>query len=105
MKKNYNFWVYIMTNPKKTVLYTGMTNNLPRRVQEHYESWERRDDNFTAKYFCYHLIWFEYHQYVNNAIAREKEIKSWVRAKKIALINKTNPNWEFLENRIKDWEF
>jgi putative endonuclease len=105
MKKQYNFWVYIVTNPKKTVLYTGMTNNIQRRLQEHYEACERGDDHFTSKYFCYNLLWYEWHQYVNNAIAREKQIKGWLRVKKEKLITDFNPTWRFLNDDVVTMEW
>ncbi len=70
------------------VLYCGMTNSLDRRVEEHKTG---RTPGFTSEYCCERLVWFERYQYVRNAIAREKEIKSWTRAKKLALINEQNP--------------
>jgi putative endonuclease len=98
MPKQHNYYVYMLTNPKKTVLYTGMTNNLIRRLQEHTNAHMEQDfRKFTARYHCYHLVYFEHHKYVLNAIAREKEIKAWRRSKKDALINEVNPEWKFLE--------
>ena len=98
MPKQHNYYVYMLTNPKKTVLYTGMTNNLIRRLQEHTDAHIEQDfRKFTARYHCYHLVYFEHHKYVLNAIAREKEIKGWRRSKKDALINEVNPEWKFLE--------
>lgn len=105
MKKEYNFWVYILTNPKKKVLYTGMTNDLQRRLTEHYEACERHEKHFTAKYFCYNLLWYEWHQYVNNAIAREKQIKGWLRSKKEKLITDFNPEWKFLNEQVMKGEW
>jgi putative endonuclease len=95
MRKEHNYYVYILTNYKKKTLYVGMTNNLVQRLREHYE---RRGNpkSFTGKYYCYYLIWFEWHKYVNNAIAREKEIKLLKREKKEELINSYNPDWTFL---------
>ncbi len=97
----HNYWVYITTNPKKTVLYTGVTNNLEKRMSEHTLDSMTDKKSFAGKYFCYNLIYFEYHRYILNAIAREKEMKSWTRAKKEALINGFNPNWRFLNDDIK----
>jgi putative endonuclease len=97
----YNFWVYMTTNPKKTVLYTGVTNNLERRLSEHCSDNMDDKNSFAGKYFCYNLVYFEYHRYILNAIAREKEIKSWTRAKKDALIHSFNPDWRFLNNDIQ----
>ena len=90
--RSYNFFVYIITNPDKTVLYTGVTNDIQRRLFEHYQNkgiWK----SFAGRYFCYNLIWYEHFSDINHAIAREKEIKGWRREKKEALISKTNPNW------------
>jgi putative endonuclease len=89
---NYNFFVYITTNPDKTVLYVGVTNNIERRLAEHYNNrgnWK----SFAGRYFCYNLIWFEQFSDIREAISREKEIKGWRREKKEILIARTNPNW------------
>ena len=83
------FWVYIVAS-KTGTLYTGMTNNLDRRVIEHKQ---HLVPGFTAKYNCTRLVWFEEHSDVLAAIAREKQIKGWLRAKKIALIESLNPRW------------
>lgn len=95
-----HYFVYIITNPKRTVLYTGVTNNLHRRLTEHYEDNVNGKKSFAARYFCYHLVYFEAHTYINNAIQREKEIKGWTRKKKEALINEFNPDWKFLNDAI-----
>ncbi len=69
-----SYYVYILTNKIKTVLYTGMTNALEQRLIEHYiDRIERK--TFTGKYNCHFLIYYESYRYVNDAIAREKEIK------------------------------
>jgi len=93
--KQHNYYVYITTNPERTVLYTGVTNNLPQRLAEH---WGNRGNpkTFAGKYYCYNLIFCEYFTYINNAIAREKEIKGWRRQKKLDLIKTTNPDLMFL---------
>jgi putative endonuclease len=98
--RDYAFYVYILTNPGKTVLYTGMTNDLIRRLDEHYES-RGQTEHFTGKYYCYLLVYWELHQYVRNAISREKEIKAWRRDKKVALIESTNPEWRILNEEIR----
>ena len=95
----HNYFVYILTNKTKTVLYTGMTNNLERRLLEHQEPSANR---FTGKYKTHYLLFWERFQYVQEAINREKEIKGWRRQKKVDLIDDFNPNWEFLNDRIKD---
>lgn len=83
------FWVYIIAS-KTGTLYTGMTNSLDRRVVEHKQ---HLVPGFTAKYHCTRLVWCEEHSDVRAAIAREKQIKGWLRAKKIALIESINPRW------------
>jgi putative endonuclease len=101
--QRYNFYVYILTNYSKKVLYTGVTNDLDRRLYEHYFGIDQKD-GFTSKYKYHYLVWFEHHQYINNAIAREKEIKGWLRSKKIKLIEEENPDWRFLNKDIvKVW--
>ncbi|MBD2699165.1 GIY-YIG nuclease family protein [Spirosoma sp. BT702] len=97
---NYAFYVYIVTNPEKTTLYTGMTNDLARRLSEHYETCGQLE-TFTGKYYCYLLVYWEFHLYVRNAILREKEIKGWVREKKVALIESVNPEWRILNDEIQ----
>lgn len=93
--KDHTYYVYILTNPGKTTLYIGITNSLTRRLQEHKNN---RGDvkTFAGRNYCYQLIYFEIYQYVNEAIAREKQIKKWSRKKKEILINRGNPNWDFL---------
>ena len=94
MKNEYNFWVYILTNLKKTVLYVGVTNNLSRRLIEHYSN-RGKPESFTGRYYCYNLVYYEWYQYVLNAIAREKELKKMLRKDKEALIEAANPDWKF----------
>ena len=89
MKQDHHYYVY-MVSSRTHVLYCGMTNNLVRRLEEHRTG---ALPGFTADYRCGRLVWFEHFQYVRNAIEREKQIKSWTRAKKISLIEKTNPSW------------
>jgi putative endonuclease len=86
------YFVYIMTNRSKT-LYTGVTNNLMRRVREHKTG---TGSGFAAKYKLDHLVYFERFQDIRNAIEREKRIKCWLRIKKIALIVSVNPEWRDL---------
>ena len=99
MEREYNFWVYIVTNWKKTVLYVGMTNDLGRRLVEHYAN-RGNPDTFAGRYFCYNLVYYEWHQYVLNAIAREKEIKNMTREKKDLLIREFNPDGRFFNATI-----
>jgi putative endonuclease len=93
------YFVYILTNYKKTVLYTGVTNNLEQRIIEHYLD-RGNVKTFTGRYSVFYLLYYECIQYVNNAIAREKEIKGWSRMKKIELINCFNPQWKFLNYEL-----
>jgi len=86
------YYVYIMTNRSRT-LYTGVTNNLYRRVYEHKN---KLIGGFTKKYNITKLIWYEVTSEITSAIAREKQIKGWLRRKKIALIESVNPEWKDL---------
>lgn len=95
MRKTYNFWVYILTNFNKKALYIGRTNDLVTRLKEHYVN-RGNPKTFTGKYFCYYLLYYEWDKYVRNSIERERELKSWTREKKEALINSINPEWKFL---------
>ena len=90
------YYVYIITNKNKTVLYTGVTNNWQRRINEHIEDARNDKKTFAGKYNCQYLLYLEEFQFINQAIDREKEIKGWNRKKKEVLIEKDNPNWEFL---------
>ncbi len=99
---NYNFFTYICTNPKRTVLYTGVTNDLHRRMEEHWEDSTEQRKTFAGKYFCYNLIYWERHSHIEHAIEREKEIKGWTRKKKEALIATINPEWRFLNDEVKE---
>jgi len=86
------YYVYIMTNRSRT-LYTGVTNDLQRRVYEHKR---KLVDGFTKKYNLSRLVYYETTNDVRSAIAREKQIKGWVRSKKIALVESMNPTWRDL---------
>jgi len=95
----HNYYVYITTNPNKTVLYTGVTNDLKRRLFEHQENKVKRK-TFAGKFYCYQLIYFEHFTNIEHAIAREKQIKNWSRKKKLYIISLKNPNWNFLNKEI-----
>ncbi|MEK7291371.1 MAG: GIY-YIG nuclease family protein [Planctomycetota bacterium] len=86
------YYVYIMTNKSKT-LYTGVTNNLVRRVYEHKQ---KIVQGFTCKYNINKLVYYEMTPDIKSAITREKQIKGWLRSKKIALIESLNPEWKDL---------
>ena len=92
------YYVYILTNKNKTVLYTGVTRDLVRRVYEH--KTHADPNSFTAKYKIDRLVYFEETSDVEAAIEREKQIKSWSRDRKTDLIFENNPNWVDLYNRI-----
>ena len=87
-----HYYVYIITNPSRT-LYTGMTNNLRRRLDEHKR---KLVPGFTARYNINRLVYFEVFEDVRNAIDCEKKIKSWTRAKRVALVESRNPKWDDL---------
>ena len=96
-----NYYVYILTNKYGTVLYTGVTKDLVRRVYEHKNHIDK--DSFTAKYNVTKLVYFEQTTDVKSAIEREKQIKSWSRDRKTSLIFEMNPKWVDLYNQILDW--
>lgn len=100
MTKQHNYFVYILTNKHKTVLYIGVTNDLEVRIQQHCEGENAK--SFTKKYKCFYLVYYERYQYIDDAIDREKELKGWSRAKKDALIELENRNWRFLNEEIKE---
>jgi putative endonuclease len=91
------YYVYILTNDTNNVLYTGVTNNLVRRVYEHKN---KLIPGFTSKYKVNKLIYYDSTNEVMSAIEKEKQIKSWTRKKKISLIDKFNPNWIDLYSNI-----
>ena len=86
-----NYYVYILTNKHKTVLYTGVTNDLIRRVYEHKAHLDK--GSFTAQYNVEYLVYYEVATNPEAAIAREKQIKSWNRKRKEKLISQENPEW------------
>jgi putative endonuclease len=86
------YYVYIMTNKART-LYVGVTNNLEQRVAQHKE---KLVEGFTSRYGLNELAYYASTNDVREAIAREKQIKGWIRAKKIALIEEMNPDWDDL---------
>jgi len=95
MEKIYIYYVYILTTKYNSVLYTGVTNNLSRRCMEHKSG---KIKGFTQKYNVHKLVYFEVYDYIDLAIAREKQIKGYSRAKKEKLINEFNPGWQELCN-------
>jgi predicted GIY-YIG superfamily endonuclease len=89
--------VYIVANHRNGTLYTGVTSNLPRRAYEHRESLVK---GFSADYGCKILVWYEAHDSMIEAIAREKQIKGGSRSKKLALIEQLNPSWNDLYDTL-----
>lgn len=92
------YYIYMITNKYLNVLYTGVTNNLPRRIYEHKTHCRK---GFTRKYNIDRLVYYEIHIDIVAAIAREKQIKAWSRKKKDALVNKMNPTWRDLYDEIR----
>ena len=88
--RDHDYYVYIITNKQNRTLYIGMTNNLERRMSEHKRG---EIEGFSQRYRLTRLVWFEHFRDVDAAIAREKQLKGWLRAKKIALVEKENPRW------------
>jgi len=86
-------YVYIVTNKPKGTLYIGVTSNLEQRIYEHREGLTQ---GFTSRYGCTRLVWYEEHFEIGSAIQREKSLKRWYRAWKIALIDQFNPTWRDL---------
>ena len=89
--------MYIITNKNKSVLYVGVTNDLERRMAERISGLVK---GFASRYRLNRLLWFESTPNITAAISREKEIKGWLRSKKVALINSLNPEWKDL---AADW--
>ena len=83
--------VYILTNQINTVLYIGVTSDLYARICEHKE--KKYPESFTAKYNCNKLLYYEFHSRIEEAIAREQQMKKWKREWKERLIGSLNPNW------------
>jgi len=96
------YFTYITTNATKKVLYTGVSNNLPQRITEHYLN-RGSQATFAGKYYCFNLIYFKSFQYIEDAIAWEKRIKGWSRKKKEELIKTENPEWKFLNKDVMEW--
>jgi len=90
------YFVYITTNAKKSVLYIGITNNLNKRLDHHYQESIKEKKSFAGKYNCYHLVYYEKFDNPSEAILKEKTLKKWRREKKERLIKEFNPNWQFL---------
>jgi putative endonuclease len=97
--RQHDYWVYIMAS-KSRVIYIGVTNGLEKRVWQHKE---KTAEGFTKKYNCTQLVWFEHFRDVRDAIACEKRLKGLLRAKKIAIIEKENPQWRDLSEGLFEY--
>ncbi len=87
-----SYFVYIVTNQKKTTLYIGVTNDIQRRLSQHYFDSQNARKSFAGKCNCYHLVYYQGFGSIEEAIDREKEMKKWRREKKNRLITSFNPN-------------
>jgi putative endonuclease len=94
---SHDYFVHILTGKGRATLYIGVTNDLQNRIWQHRNP---EHESFTQRYHCIILVWYEHFGDVHAAIACEKKLKGWRRSKKIALIEKQNPNWEDLS---ADW--
>ncbi|PZR26095.1 MAG: hypothetical protein DI535_15565 [Citrobacter freundii] len=92
MRNEYRFFVYIMSNVKRNVLYTGVSNSLISRIKQH----RNGECEFTRQYNCHDLVYYEEYNDINVAIRREKQLKRWRREWKFELIKKRNPGMEDL---------
>ncbi len=97
MRKEFQFYVYIVSNYARTTFYIGFSNNLVRRIIEHKYNF---GSSFTKRYKLRYLVYYEQYQYANEAISREKEIKKWRREKKIKLIKSLNQKMEDLSEEL-----
>lgn len=95
-----NYYIYITTNQYRTTIYIGVTNDIQRRISQHYFDSQNEKKSFAGKYNCYELVYYEGFQYAKDAIAREKQLKKWSRKKKNDLIETVNPTWESLNNEV-----
>ena len=93
------YYVYMLTNTHNTTLYIGVTGNLEKRLYEHKN---QLVSGFTKTYNLHKLVYYEATQDVRSAIAREKQLKGWIRAKKNALINQMNPQWNDLSDIVSE---
>ena len=97
---HYTFYVYIITNKYRSTYYIGMTNNLSIRLNQHKENIDKGIKTFASKYNIQFLVYYEKFTWVQQAIEREKQLKSWRRDKKLELIKSFNPEFEFLNERF-----
>jgi putative endonuclease len=93
MSRPRTYFVYILASKRNGTLYVGVTNNIERRIHEHKHD---VNDGFTKRYQVHMLVWYELHDYILDAIRREKQLKKWNRRWKLRLIEKHNPSWRDL---------
>jgi len=99
----YSCYVYILTNKYRTVLYIGVTGNLPKRLEQHLTKVQESSNTFVARYKCTDLVFYEKYTWIQEAIAREKELKGWRRNKKNDLIASFNPEWKRLNHMFSGY--
>ena len=97
--KIHEYFVYITSSETISTLYIGVTNNLSRRITEHYLN-RGKPKTFAGKYYCNNLLYYEVYQYIEDAIRREKQIKGYSRKKKIDLVKLVNPELRFINTDI-----
>ena len=97
----HSYYVYIITNKYRSTYYVGMTNNLKLRIQQHKNNIGTNTKTFASKYNIEFLVFYEKFTWVQEAIAREKELKKLRRDKKLALIRSFNPTFEFLNHHFE----
>ncbi|MRX41097.1 GIY-YIG nuclease family protein [Flavobacterium sp. LC2016-23] len=97
----HSYYIYILTNKYRSTFYIGVTNDLKLRLQQHKENLETKTKTFASQYNLEFLVYYEKFVWIQEAIAREKELKKWRRDKKIALITAFNPTFEFLNYQFE----
>jgi putative endonuclease len=97
--RHHNYFVYFVTNPFKTVLYIGVTNDLSGRLTEHFLN-QGKPETFAGKFHCHNLLHYEHFPDIRFAITREKELKGWTRKKKMDLIKAENPQLIFMNKEV-----
>ncbi|MFC4476822.1 GIY-YIG nuclease family protein [Flavobacterium chungangensis] len=97
----HTYYIYIITNRHRSTFYIGVTQNLKVRLKQHKENIENNIKTFASKYGIEFLVYYEKFTWIQEAIAREKELKGWIRAKKVELIKDFNPTFEFLNHHFE----
>jgi len=97
----HTYYIYILTNKHRSTFYIGVTKNLKERLKQHRENTEDNMKSFTSRYNIQFLVYYQKFTWIQEAIAREKELKGWIREKKIELIRGFNPSFEFLNHHFE----